>query len=361
MISMALFNIKGRVGKTTLTYHLAHMLQRLGHRVLAVDLDPQANLTSLFLDEDSLAALWAEPESPAWGGTDTSGANALTIPLASRIQQDTGTVATSVKPIMEELGDVAFFEPSQVTDGLWLVPGDLELSAFEDRLSAAWPSTFTGDPAAIRTTTAFYRIINDAARKVSADIVLIDVGPNLGAINRAALLAADTVLVPLAADLFSLRELRALGPALRGWRSTWQETVLPKVPSAVPAPSGAMKPIGYVIMQPLPRLDRPVRGYRRWLERIPQVFTESMLAEPRDPDGRSYELATMRNYQSLMPLARDARKPMFDLKAADGALGSTQSYVQKCRAEFRLLAESVLQRLNEVQRRGDHSDGREVP
>lgn len=48
MKTLVLFNSKGGVGKTTLVYHLGHMLARLGHRTLAVDLDPQANLTSMF-------------------------------------------------------------------------------------------------------------------------------------------------------------------------------------------------------------------------------------------------------------------------------------------------------------------------
>ena len=39
------FSDKGGVGKTTLAYHLAHMLPRLGYPTVAVDLDPQANLT----------------------------------------------------------------------------------------------------------------------------------------------------------------------------------------------------------------------------------------------------------------------------------------------------------------------------
>ncbi|MFA1540468.1 ParA family protein [Actinomadura monticuli] len=342
MKSVALFNNKGGVGKTTLTYHLAHMFQRLGHRVLAVDLDPQANLTSAFLDEDDLAILWTESESPAWAGAEPQ----LTLgPFARRITRETGTVAASVRPIMEGLGDVEFFSPTQIVDGLWLTPGDLELSAFEDRLSEAWPRCFMGALDAIRTTTAFYRIVSDAARRVDADIVLIDVGPNLGAINRAALLAADTVLMPLAADLFSLRGLRNLGPALRDWRATWQGTVLPKIPQDISAPSGEMRPLGYVIMQPTMRLDRPVKAYQRWLARIPYVFADAVLADLGEADNKAYEIATLRNYRSLMPLAHDARKPMFDLKAADGALGSTQTYVQKCRADFQHLAERVLDRL----------------
>lgn len=344
MISVALFNNKGGVGKTTLTYHLAHMFQRLGHRVLAVDLDPQSNLTSAFLDEDKLAVLWGEATSPVWSGHTTDG---LTQPLEVI---ERSTVADSVRPIMEGLGDVYFYDPTPVADGLWLVPGDLTLSAFEDELSEAWPKCFVGNPAALRTTTAFYRMVEHSAKKVDADLVLVDVGPNLGAINRAALLAVDAVLMPLAADLFSLRGLRNLGPTLRRWRKAWQGTVLPNVPAEIQAPPGVMQPLGYVIMQPTMRLDRPVKAYQRWLERIPRVFAESVLDADGDVHDRSHEIATLRNYQSLMPLAHDARKPMFDLRAADGALGSTQSYVQKCYREFQQLAEVLFARLQQAER-----------
>jgi cellulose biosynthesis protein BcsQ len=250
---------------------------------------------------------------------------------------------------MDGVGDIEFIRPVMIAQDLWLLPGDLDLSRFEDRLSDAWPRGFTGsDQAALRVTTAFHRIIKQAADEVDAQIVLIDVGPNLGAINRAALLAADAVLMPLAADLFSLRGLKNLGPALRDWRSTWQETVLPKVPPTIAAPAGNMVPLGYVIMQPTMRLDRPVRAYQRWLDRIPYVFAASVLDRAEDDIGQKYEIATLRNYQSLMPLAHDARKPMFDLRSADGALGSTQTLVQRCLQDFKTLSEELLHRLEAV-------------
>jgi cellulose biosynthesis protein BcsQ len=259
-------------------------------------------------------------------------------------------VAKAVQPIMDGTGDIEYFDPVEIMDRLWLVPGDLELSAFEDKLSAAWPNTFLGkDGAAVRTTTAFHRIVLSAATKVDADIVLMDVGPNLGAINRAALLTADSVLMPLAADLFSLRGLRNLGPTLREWRSMWQGTVLPRLPANTPAPAGVMSPLGYVIMQPTMRLDRPVKAYRRWLERIPSVFQTSVLGnENSRTDSREYEIATLKNYQSLMPLAHNARKPMFDLRSGDGAIGSTQSYVQQCYLDFKNLATAVSERLGGI-------------
>jgi cellulose biosynthesis protein BcsQ len=54
---LTFFNNKGGVGKTSLIYHLAWMFSSLGKRVVAVDLDPQANLTAAFLDEETIEDL----------------------------------------------------------------------------------------------------------------------------------------------------------------------------------------------------------------------------------------------------------------------------------------------------------------
>jgi cellulose biosynthesis protein BcsQ len=295
------------------------MVARLGWRVLAVDLDPQANLTSAFFDEDQLEQLW-EPESH-------------------------NTVLSAVSPLMRGLGDVEVPVPREVAERLWAVPGDLGLSAFEDLLVDAWPRGFVGDEGAIRATTAFHRIIGGCAAQVRADVVFVDVGPNLGVINRAALLASDDVVVPLTADLFSLQAVRTLGPTLRQWRRAWQDLGVPKVPASIDAPGGAMQPIGYVVRQHVVRLDRPWKAHDRWLRRITTEFHRSVLAEaePAVASGTDpLHLATMRDYRSLMPLAQDARKPMFDLRPGDGALGSTGRLVQICHREFEALAARVM-------------------
>ena len=84
----------------------------------------------------------------------------------------------------------------------------------EDQLSSQWPLCLDKDERAGRVSTALRRPLKRAEEAAEADLVLVDVGPNLGAINRAALLAADFVVVPLAPDLISLQGLRNLGPAL---------------------------------------------------------------------------------------------------------------------------------------------------
>jgi len=56
----------------------------------------------------------------------------------------------------------------------------------------------------------------------------------------------------------------------------------------------------------------------------------------------------MRHYQSLMPLAQDARKPIFQLRPADGAIGAQMDAVQHCRADFERLSQAILARADEL-------------
>jgi len=317
--TIAIFNNKGGVGKTTLVYHLAHMLPRLGYPTLAVDLDPQANLTSAFFDEDRLERLWEE-------GTDT--------------------ILACVKPILEGTGDVRPAVPLGIADDLWVIGGDLGLSRFEDKLSESWPRGFVQDAAALRTTSAFYRIIRATSLSLGTVISLVDVGPNLGAINRSALLSADYIVIPLAADLFSLQGLRNLGPTVREWREHWKKVLNGQVPAGFELPQGSMSPSGYVVQQHAVRLDRPVRAFARWLERIPTVYQEAVLGETSffeiSSDDDQNRLGTLRNFRSLMPMAQDSRRPMFDLRPADGAIGSHAQLVQTCRTEFEGLARRIM-------------------
>ncbi len=61
---LAFFNNKGGLGKTSLAYHLAWVYSDLGVCVLAADLDPQANLSAAFTDDESLEEFWREDAHP---------------------------------------------------------------------------------------------------------------------------------------------------------------------------------------------------------------------------------------------------------------------------------------------------------
>ncbi|MGL5857956.1 MAG: ParA family protein [Angustibacter sp.] len=317
---IAFFNNKGGVGKTSLVYHLAWMAERLGLSVVAADLDPQANLTASFLDEEQLEDVWSEEGDQA---------------------HRPNTIARVLDPALEGTGDIRSPDPIQITDRIALVAGDLRLSRFEDELSEQWPKCLDRKERAFRVTSAFWRTVTAAGDQQQADVVLVDVGPSLGALNRSAMVAADYVVIPLAADLFSVRALQNLGPSMHQWRQEWRER-LAKVPPAELAAPGRMQPLGYVLLQHSVRLDRPVKAYQRWLGRIPAVYRSSVLRLDDPAPGSvaqdDHLLGQIRHHRSLIPLSQDARKPVFDLKPADGAFGGHQAAVQQAAQEFQRLA-----------------------
>jgi len=336
MKTIAFFNNKGGVGKTTLVYHLAWMYADLGLSVVAADLDPQANLTSMFLDEDRLETLWPDGDHPS-------------------------TVSGAIQPLLEGTGDVAPPHVEPIDGNLGLLVGDLALAASEDELNRQWPDSMDSKGRAFRVLSAFWRLIEAAAQSRGASLVLIDVGPSLGAINRAALLAAEHVVIPLAPDLFSLQGLRNLGPTLSRWRAEWADRRARNPVAELSVPPGAMTLAGYLLMQHAVRLDRPVKAYDRWMSRIPTVFREAVVggasssapsgsaanaATPERVEGDPNCLATLKHYRSLMPLAQEARKPMFHLKPADGAIGGHAQAARECERDFRSLARRIATRCN---------------
>ena len=131
MTTIAFFNNKGGVGKTTLGYHLSWMYAELGVSVVAADLDPQAKLTTMFLSEDRLEELWPDGDHPH-------------------------SILGSVSPIVRGLGDISPPHVEEVNDNLGLIVGDLGLSRFEARLSSAWPDCLGGDEAAFRIDRPSY-------------------------------------------------------------------------------------------------------------------------------------------------------------------------------------------------------------
>lgn len=329
---LTFFNNKGGVGKTSLVFHLAWMFAEMGKRVVAIDLDPQANLTSAFLPEETLEELWDPPQPPKAGTT----------------------IFRCIQPLTK-VGDIQQPVVQSIHPRLHLVPGDLALAGFEDQLSGAWTdamgSTQDNLFRPFRLLTSFWQVAQMAAQDHDADLILADVGPNLGAINRSALIGSDHVVIPLAADLFSLQGLRNLGPTLGAWRTDWKKRVANWEHPDFALPSGAMKSEGYILMQHMERLSRPVKAYKKWVDRIPSTYRESVMGQPKGVqvskanDGNC--LARLKHYRSLVPMAQEVRKPIFHLTSADGAIGSHSQAVRDAWSDFKALAVAIDSRLDD--------------
>jgi cellulose biosynthesis protein BcsQ len=300
---VTLFNPHDRSGKTFLTYHLAWIFADMGIRILAVDLDPNAGLTAAFLEEGRIVDLWMGEEKP--------------------------TTVSQGLARLREAGDIPSLSIEEIGEGLGLVPGHRSLWLWEEEFGLAWGH---GDA----PSTALLRLLRAAAEAYSAEIVLLDLASNLGAINHNALQATDFHVLPVLADPFSSQTLLYAGAVLRRWRKQ----------------STGMEPAGYVVLQAGIRLDLQRREPTS-LSELRRIYREVFLGKPDEGPPLAEDpgcLGVLPDLQGLASIAREARKPIFHLKPADGAGSSHLKAAQKAYDLFKQLALQIARRVGvEVQ------------
>jgi cellulose biosynthesis protein BcsQ len=295
---IAFFSAKRGVGTTSTVYHLAWMFSDLGVNVLAVDMDPQASLTTAFI------------------GTAMPGS--------------AGNPDSLVHVVNENLA---------------LAPSDLKIAAFEEDFAIHWQRALTRDEESFDVICRPWQYVRMFTASCKAQLALVDLGPNLSAINRAGLVAADHIVIPVAPDLLTVLGLDTLGSALRKWRGDWQERTDRAPSKDMELPAGKMAPLGYVV-RPGVRL----RAEENWINWIPEHYRKFILDHPatrgvsmsNDPE----KLAILKPYRSLLEMAREARKPMFHLKPADGAIGAHLQSAEDVRKDFEALAKAIVAKAN---------------
>ena len=304
MVQIAVFNNKGGVGKTTYLFHIANILADKGVCTLMVDADSQCNLTAYAISDSQIEKSWSE---------------------------NGNSIYKVIQPVSENMGDIRRRQPSKIRENLYLVPGDIDLNMYEDRLGETWPSASV-QPASIRIQIAIYRYILWAAAKVNAKIVLVDLGPNLGALNRAVLGGCDYFITPLSPDLFSIKGTQNLGDKFIAWHEEWDNNLRKwrKNDSdfnKADLPHGTPKFLGYVIQQHNIRDTKAgmTKGWNIFGKEVDKAVRINIVEKLSEIDEcvkkQDYLLGKIPNLHSLIPYSLNAHKPVYMCGSREGLTG----------------------------------------
>jgi cellulose biosynthesis protein BcsQ len=323
---ISIFNNKGGVGKTTYMYHIAHLLARRKLSVLMVDCDSQCNLTAYSLQDTDIKKAWSE---------------------------DGNSIYRNIEPVYRTIGDIRSRAPYKLNceGDLYLIPGDVRLSDFEDLLGDTWSSAKGGAEPALRAQSAIHRYIEWVAAQYKVDLVLVDLGPNLGALNRAVLAVSDYFVTPVAPDLFSIQGTENLGNKLVTWRKEWDQCNAAWSGKNLSIPKGRPTYLGYVIQ--MHNLRGNAEGmtagwniYGKELEAAVQtniVAKLNPLGQVTVWDDGDYKLGQIPNLHSLVPYSLEAKKPVFDCTAADGLRGAHISRAAESESHYTQIVETLQQ------------------
>jgi cellulose biosynthesis protein BcsQ len=330
MKSIAFFNNKGGVGKTTLLCNLAgYLALEAGASVLVIDADPQCNATQSMFADDVLLKLY---EKKAF------------------------TIDSVVRPLSIGKGFTSALEPKRSKAfGVDVLPGDPRLALTEDLLATDWGQATSGSVRGLRTTLLFRHLLEFGK---DYDYVFFDVGPSLGAINRSVLLAADFFLTPMATDIFSLKALENISLSLQKWKKLYLaaiDQVDDPDEIGVEDIEWKLRFLGYVTQQYTAKRDsagepRAVRAFDHIMKKVPTVVQKEIVSPLQaDVSSIEYLLGTIPTLHSLIPLSQTSRRPIFALRAADGVVGAHFAKVSDYKKTIGAIADRLTQNIEELQ------------
>lgn len=208
---ISVFNQKGGVGKTTTVVNLAVALTNLSKKVLVVDIDPQANTTSgLGLDkyniDTSLYDLFYANEEVEMSEDSETVEEADILPddeseEGNSDKEDSDNDESDREEVeeTEEIVEIDINEYiSQTKSGVDIIPSEAALSGLEVELVALDP---------IERTQQLKGLIADID---GYDYVLIDCPPSLGLLSINALVASDSIVIPVQAEYYALEGISEL-------------------------------------------------------------------------------------------------------------------------------------------------------
>ncbi|NVM20258.1 MAG: AAA family ATPase [Desulfobacterales bacterium] len=364
MKSIAIFNNKGGVGKTTLTFHVAYALAELGHKTLLVDLDPQSNLTLFGLTEEQLHHIWTDEDS--FIDDFDSARKEYSPKKLSKLTGSCRSVHFLLKPTEDGTGEHEILPaPMELHNNLGLIPGRLTIHMYEDTIASRWSQAFLGDPLAIRTITRIRKLFSDYAQSRGYDYVLVDTSPSLGILNKVIISTADGFVIPCMPDMFSLYGIRNIGMALSKWdRELKTMYSLLSDTKREYLPKNFVQFLGFTIFNAKKYSTRRnpwnlAQAHYHYAQQVPNtikkfiprtVFEHLSEQQLTKPVG---ETSVMHSHSTLPSMAQKYKVPMWKvpdcgkLQASDrGTIAGNRARYEETRAAYHAFAKDILDRIN---------------
>ena len=336
--TIALFNHKGGVSKTTTTFNLGWMLAEKGKRVVLVDTDPQCNLTGLILGETL---------DEFYTNNPTRNIHAALAPAFLSQPREITAV-----PCVEVAGRA----------GLLLLPGHVNLSEYEVTLGIA--QELAGSIQTLKNLPgAFNYLVTKIAEANNADFVLIDMSPSLGSLNQNVLVSSDGFLVPTSPDYFSLMAIDSLSAVLPRWAEWARRAHASEAlrTAAYPFRELDLKFLGTIVQKFRPRLGGTTVGFQSWIDRInaavkdklfPQLQTyqltlpDQVYRDAGNSPSESYCLAQIPDFNTLAATSQSHRTPVFALTdQMFGHVGTVLEQDRVKRTQFHTLFSELADRV----------------
>lgn len=208
MKSIAFFNNKGGVGKTTIATTVAYELSRQNFKVLVIDLDPQSNTTQVVMSEEQVQKIYNyEPNDVHRIKTIKD----VYMPMRDSNEPEIGRVKESI------------FKSKNHEFKFDLLPSNLSLSEFEDTLSDAWSDLRANKLGGFRRTNWFIQLQKQVESKY--DYIILDLSPSLGALNRSVLLNVDNFVIPITGDIYNVYGVKNIGEWIQKWITTYKRSL----------------------------------------------------------------------------------------------------------------------------------------
>lgn len=342
---ISIFNNKGGVGKTTLTYHLANALAELGHKTLVVDLDPQCNLTILGMDEEIIHKIWAV-EDVFIDDFQNAREKCSGVDFENIISEHR-SVHFILKPAEDGTAEIGRLPPPYpLATNLDLIPGRLTMHLYEDKIAGRWSDVYQGIPLALRTVIKPREIAESYAKQHGYEFVIMDTSPSLGALNKVVISTADGFLIPCMPDMFSLYGVRNIGNALMTWKKQF-ETIyqLLSDEKRKTFPLNYVKLLGFTIYNAKKYSGENkewdlATAHFNYAKQIPEAIERFIPAEVRDrldhtslsnPVGGT---AIMHTHNTLPSMAQRYHLPMWKVPSCDRLEPSDASTIKGNRSIY---------------------------